>query len=159
MITNYLNQYQIKRTWDIILVLSSQRLPMHRALGMLWSVGLGCFGFPSVLKDQSLTTRRAFAMVFLSPWSLEQRKYYWQPLEEMSAGMNLNLKRFCQGESDTNVILYAWNIYKFQDALRQRRWATRRPMNFTFLLMQARLDAYNVSTLQCKMKTKTCIPY
>ena len=152
MITNYLNQYQIKRTWDIISVLSSQRLPMHRALGMLWSVGLGYFGFPSVLKDQSLTTRRAFAMVFLSPWSLEQRKYYWQPLEEMSAGMNLNLKRFCQGESDRNVIFYAWNIYKFQDALRQRG-------NFTFLLMQARLDAYNVSTLQCKMKTKTCIPY
>ena len=134
MITTYFNQYQIKRTWDIILVLSSQRLPMHRALGMLWSVGLDCFGFPSVLKDQSLTTRRAFAMVFLSPWSLEQRKYYWQPLEEMSAGMNLNLKRFCQGESDRNVIFYAWNIYKFQDALRQRRWATRRPMNFTKFL-------------------------
>lgn len=64
MITNFLNQYQIKRTWDIILVLSSQRLPMDRALGMLWSVGLDCFGFPNVLKDQSLTTRRVFAMVF-----------------------------------------------------------------------------------------------
>lgn len=74
---------------------------------MLWSVGLDCFGFPSVLKDQSLTTRRAFTMVFLSPWSLEQRKYYWQPLGEMSAGMKINLKRFCQGESDGNVIIYA----------------------------------------------------
>ena len=57
---------------------------MDRALGMLWSVGLDYFGFPSVLKDQSLTTRRAFAMVFLSPWSLEQRKCYWQPLEEIA---------------------------------------------------------------------------
>ena len=46
-----------ERAADIILDLPFKQLPIARILGVQWSVGLDCFCFPIVLKDQPLTRR------------------------------------------------------------------------------------------------------
>ena len=107
-------------------------------------MGLDCFGFSNVRKDQSLTTRKAFAMVFLSPWSLEQRKYYWQPLEEMSVGMNLNLKRFCQGESDENVIFYGLKRLQIPRCFEAKTMSHKKTYEFHIFA-----DASTFGCIQC----------
>ena len=71
-----------ERAVDIILDLPSEELPIERVLGIQWSVGLDCFGFSIVLKDQPLTRRGVLATVasvydplgFLAPLVLRAKK-------------------------------------------------------------------------------------
>ena len=68
-----------ERAADIILDLPSEELPIERVLGIQWSVGLACFGFSIVLKDQPLTRRGVPASVydplgFLAPLVLRAKK-------------------------------------------------------------------------------------
>ena len=71
-----------ERAMDIILGLPSEELPIQRVLGIQWSVGLDCFGFSIVLKDQPLTRRGVLATVasvydplgFLAPLDLRAKK-------------------------------------------------------------------------------------
>ena len=51
------------RAADVILNLPSEQLPIERVLGVQWSVGLDCFRFSIILKDQPLTRRGVLATV------------------------------------------------------------------------------------------------
>ena len=65
-----------ERAVDVILDLPSEQLPIERVLGVQWSVGIDCFGFSIVLKDQPLTRRGVLSTVasvydpldFWTPW-------------------------------------------------------------------------------------------
>ena len=64
------NDYQVlesvaksERAVDVILNLQSEQLPIERVLGVQWSVGLDCFRFSIILKDQPLTRRGVLATV------------------------------------------------------------------------------------------------
>ena len=71
-----------KRAVDVVLDLPSEQLPIERVLGVQWSVGIDCFGFSIVLKDQPLTRRGVLATVasvydplgFLAPLVLKAKK-------------------------------------------------------------------------------------
>ena len=71
-----------ERAVDVILNLPSEQLPIERVLGVQWSVGLDCFGFSIILKDQPLTRRGVLATVasvydplgFLAPLVLRAKK-------------------------------------------------------------------------------------
>ena len=71
-----------ERAVDAILDLPSEQVPIERVLGVQWSVGLDCFGFSIVLKDQPLTRRGVLATVasvydplgFLAPLILRAKK-------------------------------------------------------------------------------------
>ena len=52
-----------ERAADVILNLPSKQLPIERVLGVQWSVGLDCFRFSIILKDQPLTRREVLATV------------------------------------------------------------------------------------------------
>ena len=83
------NDYQVlesvaksERAVDVILNLPSEQLPIERVLGVQWSVGLDCFRFSIILKDQPLTRRGVLATVafvydplgFLAPLVLRAKK-------------------------------------------------------------------------------------
>ena len=83
------NDYQVlesvpksERAVDVILNLPSEQLPIERVLGVQWSVGLDCFRFSIILKDQPLTKRGVLATVasvydslgFLAPLVLRAKK-------------------------------------------------------------------------------------
>ena len=71
-----------ERAVDVILNLPSDQLPIERVLGVQWSVGLDCFKFSIILKDQPLTRRGVLATVasvydplgFLAPLVLKAKK-------------------------------------------------------------------------------------
>ena len=71
-----------ERAVDAILNLPSEQLPIERVLGVQWSVGLDCFRFFIILKDQLLTRRGVLAPVafvydplgFLAPLALRAKK-------------------------------------------------------------------------------------
>jgi len=71
-----------KRAVDVILNLPSEQLPIERVLVVQWSVGLDCFKFCIILKDQPLTRRGVLATVasvydphgFLAPLVLRAKK-------------------------------------------------------------------------------------
>ena len=52
-----------ERAVNVILNLQSEQLPIERVLGVQWSVGLDCFRFSIILKDQPLTRRGVLATV------------------------------------------------------------------------------------------------
>ena len=88
-----------ERAVDIILDLPSEELPIERVLGIQWSVGLACFGFSIVLKDQPLTRRGVPASVydplgFLAPLVLRAKKILQEICRRGVAGMSLCLKMF-----------------------------------------------------------------
>ena len=154
-----------ERAMDIILDLPSEELPKERVLGIQWSVGLACFGFSIVLKDQPLNRRGVPVSVydplgFLAPLVLRAKKILqeicrrgvsWdEPLPEDVWG---------QGGSGGNVICCASRSYKFQDSSSRRRWAKRRAMRYTTSLTQARPDTDNAPTLEWSMKTETWLSH
>ena len=71
-----------ERAVDVILNLPSDQLPIERVLGIQWLVGLDCFKFSIILKDQPLTRRGMLATVasvydplgFLAPLVLKAKK-------------------------------------------------------------------------------------
>ena len=71
-----------ERAVDVILNLPSEQRPIERVLGVQWSVGLDCFRFSIILKDQPLTRRGVLATVasvydplgFLAPLVLRAKK-------------------------------------------------------------------------------------
>ena len=71
-----------ERAVDVILNLPSDQLPIERVLGIQWLVGLDCFKFSIILKDQPLTRRGVLATVasvydplgFLAPLVLKAKK-------------------------------------------------------------------------------------
>ena len=75
-----------ERAVDAILDLPSEQLPIERVLGVQWSVGIDCFGFSIVLKDQPLTRRRVLSTVasvydplgFLAPLVLRAKRILQQ---------------------------------------------------------------------------------
>jgi len=71
-----------ERAVDVILNLPSEQLLIERVLGVQWSVGLDCFKFSIILKDQPLTRRGVLVTVasvydplgFLAPLVLRAKK-------------------------------------------------------------------------------------
>jgi len=71
-----------ERAVDVILNLPSKQLPIESVLGVQWSVGLDCFKFSIILKDQPLTRRGVLVTVasvydplgFLAPLVLRAKK-------------------------------------------------------------------------------------
>ena len=83
------NDYQVlesvpksERAVTVILNLTTEQLPIERVLGVQWSLGLDCFRFSIILKDQPLTRRGVLATVasvydplgFLAPLVLRAKK-------------------------------------------------------------------------------------
>ena len=145
-----------ERAMDIILDLPSEELPIERVLGIQWSVGLDCFGFSIVLKDQPLTRRGVLATVasvydplgFLAPLVLRAKKI----LQEIcTRGVSWD-------DPLPEEVRPRWEWWKL-DLLRLKElqiprcfepktMSQGRAISYTILLMQAHPDTDNVPTLE-----------
>ena len=141
---------------DVILDLPSEELPIERVLGIQWSVGLDCFGFSIVLKDQPLTRRGVLATVasvydplgFLAPLVLRAKKIL-QEICRRGVSWDDPLPEDVQPRWERwKLDLLRLNELQIPTCFEPKMMSQKKSYELHNLLMQAHQDMDNVPTLE-----------